>query len=204
MRITIENYCGKLRLRWLYKGKRLNLSLGVSDDAMGHAVAKQKSAQIELDIQAGYFDSTLLKYKPRSLGKTATEITTVALFHRFTLHQSKEKGLAKRSLSARYSPLERHLEKSLNIAAHKVTEALAGNFVALQLEQVSSRTAKERIWLLTSGLHIFSALNPHAPNEKPFNSVRNYVSVAKTSTHNSRTIDKNYLINNSVCDIFIM
>jgi integrase len=77
-------------------------------------------------------------------------VHTAELFHRFTLYQSKEKGLEKRSLSARYSPLERHLEKSLNIAAYKVTKFLAGNFVALQLDQVSSQTAKERIWLLQS------------------------------------------------------
>jgi hypothetical protein len=48
------------------------MSCGVSNDATGHAVAKQKAAQIELDVQAGSFDPTLLKYKPRLLGKTAT------------------------------------------------------------------------------------------------------------------------------------
>jgi integrase len=41
----------------------------VSNDAMGQPVAKQKAAQIKLDIQAGYFDPTLLKYKPRTRGK---------------------------------------------------------------------------------------------------------------------------------------
>jgi hypothetical protein len=31
------------------------------------ALAKQKAAAIELDVSAGYFDPTLLKYKPRTL-----------------------------------------------------------------------------------------------------------------------------------------
>ena len=150
MKITIENHNGRLRLRWLYKGKRLTLSCGVNADAMGNAIAKQKAAQIEVDIQSGYFDPTLLKYKPRILGKTATEISTFELFQRFSQYQAKDKDLATRSLSARYKPLQRHLEKSLNIPAHKVTENLAGNFAALQLETCSSRTVKERLWLLKS------------------------------------------------------
>jgi integrase len=45
------------------------ISCGVNDDPTGRAVAKQKASQIELDIQAGYFDPTLLKYKPRSWGQ---------------------------------------------------------------------------------------------------------------------------------------
>ncbi|WP_051023642.1 hypothetical protein [Synechococcus sp. PCC 7502] len=126
------------------------MSCGVNDDPTGRAVAKQKAAQIELDIQAGYFDPTLLKYKPLTRGKNATEISTVELFQKFTQYQSKQKCLSPRSLEARYKPLERHLEKSLNITTSKVTENLAGNFVALQLERVSSRTAKERVWLLQS------------------------------------------------------
>jgi integrase len=150
MKITVENHRGKLRLRWIYQGKRLQMSCGVNDDPTGRAVAKQKAAQIELDIQAGYFDPTLLKYKPLTRGKTATEISTVELFQKFTQYQFKNKGLALRSLETRYKPLERHLEKSLNITASKVTENLAGNFVAVQLERVTSRTAKERVWLLQS------------------------------------------------------
>jgi integrase len=150
MKITIENHDRRLRLRWVYKDKRYTMSCGVSNDAMGQAVAKLKASEIERDIQAGYFDPTLLKYKPRTRGKAATEISTVELFQKFTQYQTKQKCLSPRSVEARYKPLQRHLERSLNIPANKVTENLAGNFVALQLERVSSRTAKERLWLLQS------------------------------------------------------
>ena len=102
MKITIENHDRRLRLRWVYKDKRYTMSCGVNNDPMGLAVAKQKAAQIELDIQAGYFDPTLLKYKPLTRGKTATEISTVELFQKFTQYQSKQKCLAPRSLEARY------------------------------------------------------------------------------------------------------
>jgi integrase len=150
MKITIENHDGRLRLRWIYQGNRLQMSCGVNDDPTGRAVAKQKAAQIELDIQAGYFDPTLLKYKPLTRGKTATEISTVELFQKFTQYQTKQKCLSPRSIETRYKPLQRHLERSLNIPANKVTENLAGNFVALQLEQVTNGTAKARLWLLQS------------------------------------------------------
>jgi integrase len=97
MKVTIENHNGRLRLRWLYQGKRYTLGCGVPATPTGKAIAKQKAAQIELDVSAGYFDVTLLKYKPRTLGKTATEINAAELFQRFSEHQFKEKGLARSS-----------------------------------------------------------------------------------------------------------
>ncbi len=139
MKITIESHRGKLRLRWLYQGNRLQMSCGVNDDPTGRAVAKQKASEIEFDIQIGHFDPTLLKYKPLTRGKTATEISTVELFQKFTQYQTKQKCLSPRSVETRYKPLQRHLEKSLNISASKVTENLAGNFVAVQLERVTSK-----------------------------------------------------------------
>jgi integrase len=66
MRVTIESDRGRLRLRWLYQGKRVTMSLGVDDNPTGRAFAKQKSGQIETDLTAGHYDETLLRYKPRS------------------------------------------------------------------------------------------------------------------------------------------
>jgi integrase len=181
MKITIENHDRRLRLRWVYKDKRYTMSCGVSNDAMGQAVAKLKASEIERDIQAGYFDPTLLKYKPLTRGKTATEINTVELFQKFTQYQTKQKCLSPRSIEARYKPLQRHLERSLNIPANKVTENLAGNFVALQLEQVTNGTAKARLWLLQScwewarGKYQIADANPwtaHIPKIKVSDSKR--------------------------------
>ena len=115
------------------------MAVGVNNDATGNAVARKKSSEIELDMQAGYFDSTLLKYKPKILGKTATEITAPELFAKFTQNQAKEKNLANRSIEARYTPILRYLERSLNVPLHQVTERLAGDFAALQLENVTQK-----------------------------------------------------------------
>jgi integrase len=125
------------------------MSCGVSDNPTGRAIAKQKAAQIELDVQAGYFDPTLLKYKPRTIGKTATEITAPELFKRFTAYQFKEKALAPGS-RRRYEPIQSYLEQWLNVPAHAVSNAIAGNFVGICLERLTAKTAKERVWLLKS------------------------------------------------------
>jgi integrase len=150
MKITTENHDGRLRLRWLYQGKRYTLGCGVPATSTGRAIAKQKAAQIELDISAGYFDLTLLKYKPRTIGKTATEISTAELFQRFSEHQLKEKGLARSSIDARYKPIESALKKWLDKPAHDVGVKQAKDFAAILTETVTAQTARARLWLLQS------------------------------------------------------
>jgi integrase len=79
MKVTIENHAGRLRLRWQHKGKRYCLACGVDADAVGYSVARIKASEIERDIQAGYLDPKLLKYKPQRLGRNGTDITDPAL-----------------------------------------------------------------------------------------------------------------------------
>jgi hypothetical protein len=75
IKVTIENDRGRLRLRWQFLGERYQLSTGLNNNATGRGVARMKAGQIETDIAAGYFDLSLLKYKPRTLGQGATELT---------------------------------------------------------------------------------------------------------------------------------
>lgn len=150
MKVTIENHDGRLRLRWRHEGKRYTLSCGVPDTQTGRAAAKQKAAQIELDISAGYFDPTLMKYRPKLLGKNAIEIATVVMFQRFAQYKLKNNHVLPQSLKSRYNPVLRYLEKYLNCPAHEVTEARARNFKAVLLENLTPQTAKERLWLLKS------------------------------------------------------
>jgi integrase len=147
--VTIENHNGRYRLRWLYQGKRYTMSCGVPATPTGKALAKQKAAQIELDISAGYFDPTLLKYKPRTLGKTATEISAVELFERFSRFQLKEKGLSSGS-EGRYRCIQNYLSARLDMSAHQINDHTAGNFAAYLSEQVSGNTAKTYLCLITA------------------------------------------------------
>lgn len=150
MKVTIENHDGRLRLRWKHQGKRYTLSVGANDDPTGQAIAKLKKAEIEKDLINGYFDPTLLKYKPRTLGKTATEIPCSELFKRFAEHQFKEKGLARSSIESRYKPIELALSKWLDKPAYEVGQVHAKNFKAVLTETLTPQTAKERLWLLQS------------------------------------------------------
>jgi hypothetical protein len=65
------------------------------------------------------YDPTLLKYRPRTIGKNATEISVPELFDRYTQHRikAKTKRLSQSSIETRYKPMTRMLEKHLNIPA---------------------------------------------------------------------------------------
>jgi integrase len=179
MKVTIENLEGRLRLRWTcpQTGKRKNLALGVDDSTTGRAFAATIKDWIENDVKHGYYDPTLLKYKPRTIGKNATEITTVELFDRFTQHQFKQEGLAKSSIESRYQPVKRMLEKHLNIQAVAVDKRRAISFADVCGDTLTPGTAKARIMLLKSawdwgrGRYQLADENPWVGLAKRFRSV---------------------------------
>ena len=152
MKVTIENLEGRLRLRWTCPetGKRKNLALGVDDSTTGRAFAVTIKDRIESDAKHGYYDSSLLKYRPLTIGKNASEITTVELFDRFTQHQFKSEGLAKSSIESRYKPVRRMLEKYLNVRAAVVDRRRAISFADVCGDTLTPGTAKARIMLLKS------------------------------------------------------
>jgi hypothetical protein len=82
MKVTIEKHQNKLRLRWICPetGKRIPLALGVDDSTTGRAFAATIKDRIENDAKHGYYDASLLKYRPLTIGKNHTEITTAELF----------------------------------------------------------------------------------------------------------------------------
>lgn len=166
MKVTIENHSGRLRLRWRYQGQRYTMGCGVPATPTGKAVARQKAAEIEKDLACGYFDDTLLRYKPRILGKTATELSCPELFQRFTKAMEREKGLSPGTL-CKYSGVQAHLLKRLDIPAHQVSEQLARNFAAQLMEQCSSSTAKTYLWLLQSCFTWAKGMY-HVPPENPW------------------------------------
>jgi integrase len=152
MKVTIENLEGRLRLRWTCPetGKRKNLALGVDESNTGRAFAATVKDRIENDVKHGYYDPTLLKYRPRTIGKNPAEITTVELFDRFTQHQFKHEGLAQSSVKSRYQPVKRMLEKHLNIPAANVDKRRALSFADVCEDTLTPGTAKARIMLLKS------------------------------------------------------
>jgi integrase len=152
MKITIENHRSLLRLRWTcpHTGKRNNLALGVEDSTTGRAFAARIKDRIETDAKHGYYDPSLLKYRPKTIGKNASEITTVELFDRFTQHQFKSEGLAQSSINSRYKPLKAMLEKHLNIQSATIDKRRAVSFADVCADTLTPATAKARIMLLKS------------------------------------------------------
>ena len=129
MKVTVNSFRDRLRLRWTFEGHRYCVSLGISDTASNRIFAEQKAKEIELDLLSSHFDRTLLKYKPKILGKSSTELSCPELFKRYTQAATREKGLSPGSLR-RYSCVQAHLDKRLNVPAHQVGERAAGDFAA--------------------------------------------------------------------------
>jgi integrase len=165
MKVTIEEHRGLLRLR-LNDGKRRCVPLGVSDSTVGRSLALQKKAQIELDWQIGQYDRTLLKYKPRVLGKSATEISAPELFDRYTKYQAKDKNLAQSGINSRYVPLRKMLERVLNLPANAIGKREAERFADVCANTLQPSTAKARIWLL--GCWDWAQGKYHVAEENPF------------------------------------
>jgi hypothetical protein len=107
MKVTIEPHQNKLRLRWWCPetGERKNLHLGLEESTTTRAFAAIIKTEIENDVKYGYYDPSPLKYRPKTIGKNPTEITTVELFDRFTQHQLKHAELSV-MLSARRDRLK--------------------------------------------------------------------------------------------------
>jgi integrase len=89
-KVWIESKNGSLRLRWRIEGKRYCLGLGVRDSPTGRAFANRKKGEVQMDLIAGYFDTTLLKYRPRKLGNKPTGITAVEPIEKYTADRSSE------------------------------------------------------------------------------------------------------------------
>ena len=151
MKVGIQVKEGRLILAW-NDGKRRTMAIGLPDSTQARAKAKKTAAQIEMDFGYGedYYDRTLLKYKSRTLGKTATEISAPELFDRFTKHQFKSKGLAQSSIDTRYIPLRKMLEKVLNVPANTIGLREAERFADVCANTLQPQTAKARLWLLVS------------------------------------------------------
>ena len=86
--VAVEEFQGRLRLRWRHEGERYTLSIGLPVSKVNRQVAQQKAVRIELDMASGNFDASLKKYKPQHNQKH-TQITVVALFEGFIEYKTK-------------------------------------------------------------------------------------------------------------------
>jgi integrase len=151
-KVWIEKKGASLRLRWMYAGKRVQIALGVKDTPTGKAFANQQRATIEMDLVSGNYDPTLLKYKPRKLGKNHTQIGVVELLNKYLDYREKEGCISSREHS-RLLNIATKLGRLLGdeppdriIEAEKLTESLVKNVVARWAETASDRTIKSYLY----------------------------------------------------------
>jgi integrase len=164
---------GLLLIRFRHEGKRYTLTTGLHDSEFNRSIADKIIGRIKVDAGAGYFDPTLLKYKPQRLGAKPTSITAVELFRKYFafVHKDKDNGLAPGSVG-RYKAIVLKLETCLGTtpAAH-LTEAVAKKAVKVMTETISKRTIKTYLFALRacwdwgsadSKYHLAQGANPWA------------------------------------------
>lgn len=153
--INIENYRGRIRLRWRYNGIRYPLSLpyDYSPENMHHATVKV--AEIELDIMKGCFDPSLEKYKPQIVksitlvpAKATTPTPTIAFLSDLTdKFQDWTKNIRNINIdhSVDYYGVYRMLLRWVNIP-------LEGIAATMNMEKWSVSTYNRRLNMLSAFL----------------------------------------------------
>lgn len=81
--VAVEEFRGRVRLRWRYQGKRLSMTIGDTNNKVTWTVARKLAQQIEGDLLTGNYDETQAKYRPDE-DKTG-ELLVVNLFTSFHL-----------------------------------------------------------------------------------------------------------------------
>lgn len=184
----IENHCGRLRIRFRHHGKTRTVSLGIEDGKAQRGYATSILGQVKLDLSLNQVDETLMRYKPRSVGTRATEISCPELFERYT----RSKVLSEGSLT-KYRGLTTHLQQHLNKPAYRVGVADALNFRSLLLGKVAERTAREYIWMLQSTFD-WGQGKYAMPTENPFQGLSKTIKPQPRARIEPFTADEIWLI----------
>jgi integrase len=107
--VAIEEYRGRLRLRWSYQGQRYCLTLGLPATKFNRKAAQQKATQIELDMATGIFDTSLQRYSPHKQNQSnpAIRLSCSELFKAFTEYKAQ---IVYRRTLIKYRSLPGYLE----------------------------------------------------------------------------------------------
>jgi integrase len=146
--VKVEEFKGRLRLRWGHQGRRYCLSLGLYDSPRARTVAEGRANVIELDLMTGNFDPTLGRYQPGGQAPVETQgLTVSALFGAFFQHRAKR---FTGDTQQRYQSVLRKLEGFFGAAAVlSVDEATAERFAA-SLEALQPITQSQYLGLVNA------------------------------------------------------
>jgi integrase len=146
----IEPRGKSLIIRWTIDCQKYHISLPKHNHPVGKAAAQMQLAAIEKDILSGHFDPTLLKYKPRKVGKNPTIITAAQLFDRYAAHRLEHWDLSNSS-KVRFKGISSKLTQFIgDKPAEKITADIAANVIAAWCEQASTRTIRAYLFDLAA------------------------------------------------------
>ena len=134
-----------LRLRWTYASKPKQLSLQIADTPENRAIAEAKAYEIESDIIAGEYDSSLKKYQVvRHLEGPGRSLYTPQLFDQFTEFKRAD-SVSGQTVNAKYGALRSNLVR-LGKAIATVEDAK--EMVQLLRSRQSPKIANQNLFLL--------------------------------------------------------
>lgn len=112
---SVESFQGRLRIRFRANGQQKTFTLGLADTSENRLRSEEIARQIQLDMLADNFDSTLNKYKPHThltvieTIKPKTELNLITLWSKYTEFRSKQ--VEATTLAINYTRVENHLKK---------------------------------------------------------------------------------------------
>ncbi len=180
--IAIASRNGMLNLRWTHEQRRYQLAIGLENTPTNQQTAREKAADIEVDMAKGQFDPTLDKYRPGANAEAeSTILTTVEMWRRWT-EQKRVEGVCEYNLSNKYRTTLRHLER---FGRDIESKADAQEFLLCLREKQNPETANrtmsdlrgffawaiEQEWIATNpttGIKRVKDSNPPPPPKEPF------------------------------------
>jgi integrase len=147
VKVHVEEYQGRLRLRWSYKKTRHCLALDLDVSPQGHFLAEKRSLQIADDIRAGHFDESLDRYRPEGKRTAPTcGISAVELFAQFMAHKRRG-GITDRT-AVKYAALAVKVALFFADNGADVQEETAADFRIALAESLSPSTQKTYLFLM--------------------------------------------------------
>lgn len=144
--VVVQVFKDRLRLCWSHLGKRYYLYIGLPDSKLNRTVAEAKARLIEGDLATGNFDTTLKKYKSEAQRFRNSQLTTVALFQRFTDHKARD--LSPRTLE-KYAAIAKSLQRFFqDKPAQAVALQEAENFTNWLMTEIALVTIRDRLALI--------------------------------------------------------
>lgn len=112
---SLETFQGRLRIKFKTDDERKAFSLGLADTSENRVKGESIVRQIQLDMLAGSFDSTLVKYKPRThlavveTIKPKEALDLAQMWEKYVEHRSKE--VSETTVRLNYAKIASHIQK---------------------------------------------------------------------------------------------